>query len=134
MKTSRKYSNKVKLLSYIQPHHFMKNMEDILEPGGKFSPATTITRPLIGRYRATLTCLSVVPPIRLHQSQGGGVGGGRSLGEVGVAKVSVAAAVSVAAVLDLRGCRCYQATVVMTLLLVTDANPATWETKRSNHR
>ena len=88
---------------------------------------------MIGRDRVTLTCLSVVPPIRLHQPQGGGVGGGRSLGEVGVAKVSVAAAVSVAAVLDLRGRGCYQATVAMTLLLVTDANPATWMTKRLNH-
>lgn len=73
-----------------------------------------------------LTCPSFIPPVALHRPQGGGVAGGRGLGEVGVAEISAAAAEAVAAVLDLRGCRRYQATVAMTLLLVADVSPTTW--------
>lgn len=86
----------------------------------------TTTSSVTGHHRATsLTCLAVV-----HQPQGRGVGGGRGLGEVGVAEVSAAAAETVAAVLDLRGCCRYQATVAMTLLLVADISPTTCTTKK----
>lgn len=80
-----------------------------------------------------LTCLSAVTPTRLHQLQGGGVGCGWGLGEVGVAEVSAAAAESVAAVLDLDfgfwRCRRHKATIAMTLLLVSNLSPTTWTKK-----
>lgn len=89
---------------------------------------------LLTRISDRLTCLLLIPSTGFHHPQGGRISGWQGLCVVGVAEVSAAAAESVAAVLDLKGRRCHQATVAVTLLLVADVSPTTCKENMSNTR